>query len=477
MRRFTGWRSSKINSVRFWAAVTGSLGLLICGLLVALYSYTLNTIRQARERGVLSSRIIYYDEVLTMSARMAAVTGDLAWNARYEDFAPQLDGAIKRLISIADDTATLDLIQATNQANLALVEIETKALEMAKDGKLDQAKILMFSPEYEIHKRKYALAINEFRNRIESESRVRQAQMVIGGLIGILLFIILVTWVRALKSRIRREKEAEAARQKEMENIHQMAIMGECTGNICHEIATPLAAVSLLIETNELHLKRQAMKLDSLISVDKLNEHFQAQFFALRSMMKAVSQVEEIIKSTIDFYRNDGENRKVVLTELDGVLKEAIEYSQKRLRKSGVLQVDLQMPPKCEAYCQRVQLIQVLVNLIHNACDAIAMKNEKWIRVEVHQAENGILISVIDSGHGVPELVLAQIFDEGMTTKRAGQGTGLGLRISRGLVESWGGSLSYNQDSKNTRFDVLMPRHEPKMAVHNKIQNASSLFK
>ncbi len=144
---------------------------LILGVVVLTwlgwYSYSSYCeIKTTRERGLkiekLRGTIIHLDEVLTMSARMAAATGDLRWEKRYRDFEPQLDDAIKESITFALETHSKEAATETDAANIKLVDMENGAFDLIRRGWTDEAKALLFSGEYERQKQIYAQGMTRF---------------------------------------------------------------------------------------------------------------------------------------------------------------------------------------------------------------------------------------------------------------------------------------------------------------------------
>jgi two-component system NtrC family sensor kinase len=107
--------------------------------------------------------------------------------------------------------------------------------------------------------------------------------------------------------------------------------------------------------------------------------------------------------------------------------------------------------------CRETQIEQVFVNLLSNAVDAISSLEDKWIRFEVNTVDDSVMITITDSGKGIETTTLEKIFSPFFTTKSVNFGTGLGLSISRKIVEIHHGSLTYDADSINTRFKILIP--------------------
>ncbi|MGF1604676.1 MAG: methyl-accepting chemotaxis protein [Thermosynechococcaceae cyanobacterium] len=106
-----------------------------------------DTVTQEFELQKQADKIVYVDEVLTMSARLAASTGSLTWEDRYNKFVPELDAAIEAVLSNVTDEIRAEASQ-TDAANQALIAMETEAFELNRAGKSQQALALLLGPEY-----------------------------------------------------------------------------------------------------------------------------------------------------------------------------------------------------------------------------------------------------------------------------------------------------------------------------------------
>ena len=115
----------------------------------------------------LSGQIVHYDEVLTMSARMAAGTGDLKWEKRYRQFEPELDRAIKQTIQLAPEVVRGQSAQ-TDAANLKLIEMENRAFTLVRQKKQQEAFKLLLGREYDTQKQIYAQGIESVVANINS---------------------------------------------------------------------------------------------------------------------------------------------------------------------------------------------------------------------------------------------------------------------------------------------------------------------
>lgn len=102
--------------------------------------------------------------------------------------------------------------------------------------------------------------------------------------------------------------------------------------------------------------------------------------------------------------------------------------------------------------------MQVLVNLINNAYDAVCELPERWVKVCISRDIELVSIAITDSGQGIPLDVVQRIFEPFFTTKEVGKGTGLGLSVSHGIIKRHGGEFWYDMDSPNTRFVIHLPQ-------------------
>jgi CHASE3 domain sensor protein len=128
----------------------------------------------------LSGQIIYIDEVLTMSAEMAAHSGELWWEDRYRIYEPQLDKAIKEVIELSPEKFMSEAISRTDAANIKLVAIENSAFDLVRQKKLQAAAKLLHSPEYKKQKQIYSEGIDKIASAIgnREKNRLKKEQQI-----------------------------------------------------------------------------------------------------------------------------------------------------------------------------------------------------------------------------------------------------------------------------------------------------------
>ncbi|HAQ27750.1 MAG TPA: two-component sensor histidine kinase, partial [Pseudomonas sp.] len=107
-----------------------------------------------------------------------------------------------------------------------------------------------------------------------------------------------------------------------------------------------------------------------------------------------------------------------------------------------------------------IRLEQVLINLLNNALDAMQSSSVRQLRIDCRRDGDEWLLSVADSGGGIDREHLDQVFEPFFTTKPVGQGLGLGLAVSYGIVRGLGGRLEVRNDAQGAVFDIRLPAVE-----------------
>ncbi|MEP6686104.1 MAG: hypothetical protein ABJB22_04940, partial [Verrucomicrobiota bacterium] len=149
--------------------------------------------------------IVHLDEVLTMSARMAAATGDAAWEKRYREYEPKLDAAIKEVIGLTPGSSKLAPSAEIDAANRTLVAMENQAFALVRNHRGQDANVLLSAPTYEEQKKLYTLGmaglLSDVRSRIETNHNQtqRRAMMSTAGS-GLTFVLSIVVWITLMAS-------------------------------------------------------------------------------------------------------------------------------------------------------------------------------------------------------------------------------------------------------------------------------------
>jgi signal transduction histidine kinase/putative methionine-R-sulfoxide reductase with GAF domain len=238
----------------------------------------------------------------------------------------------------------------------------------------------------------------------------------------------------------------------------KMASLGEMAGGVAHEINTPLAVISTLAG----QLSEIAEETIQGADPEFLNPEFVLSHAS--SIESTSRRIAQIIRGMRTFAR-DGSNDPESWIDFNEVLADTLALCHESLKARGV-RVEIDLPVGVKVRGRPVEISQILLNLISNSRDAVKSMPEKWIRVSAGPTRNSgatqyaIEVLVQDSGTRIPQDVQEKLFQPFFTTKPVGQGTGLGLGISKKLAESQGGDLRFDPTSTHTCFVLTLPAQE-----------------
>jgi C4-dicarboxylate-specific signal transduction histidine kinase len=256
---------------------------------------------------------------------------------------------------------------------------------------------------------------------------------------------------RDLDEKVRQRTEALLNAEARLINTAKMSALGEMAAGIAHEINTPLAIISL---TNE-----QISEVMADENPDKELLHKMTTTVAA-----TVKRISGIING-LRFFSRDGQKDPLEMASLKDIVMSTLGLCNEKIKNH---QIDVQLENLTDDFkieCRAVEISQVLLNLIGNACDATMVLDEKWIRISLLEEPDWITLTITDSGNGIPEAIRNRVFQPFFTTKDIGKGTGLGLSISKGIIESHKGEISIDTQSKHTKFVLRFPRTVSKTAV------------
>ena len=240
----------------------------------------------------------------------------------------------------------------------------------------------------------------------------------------------------------REERERFRQAQADLAHINRVTTMGELTASLAHEVNQPIAAAVTDANTCLRWLTRDQPDLE------------EARQAASR-IVKDATRAAEVISRTRLLFRKGTPQRALV--DVNEVIREMIGLLRSEaMRHSISVRTDLADLPQVVG--DRVQLQQVLLNLMTNSIDAMKdVDGTRELIICSQQAEDDrLLVSVIDTGLGLPPEQANQIFDAFFTTKP--HGTGMGLRISRSIVEAHGGRLwAAENSSRGASFHLTLP--------------------
>lgn len=230
----------------------------------------------------------------------------------------------------------------------------------------------------------------------------------------------------------------------------KMASVGEMAGGIAHEINNPLMIITASVNNLE------KAKEENILSDQMVDKAFDRIKSTVMRISRIINSLRTVSRQSDGMQKDWFEMREFIV--------DVKELSFERLKQNQVnFKLDLDRP--CfdnVVYGDQVQLSQVLLNLVNNAFDAVMglEQDEKWVEIGCRDEKDHFVLSVTDSGTGIPEELQSKIFNPFFTSKEIGKGTGLGLSISLGIMTKMGGDLVYRNDLDNTCFEMHIRKTE-----------------
>ncbi|WP_052659156.1 ATP-binding protein [Pseudomonas sp. LFM046] len=495
-----------------WLAIglTLTVVVLLTLLLFALDSLRNVTAVQVRDLHLqeLSGGIVHLDEVLTMSARMAATTGDLQWERRYRQFEPQLDAMIKEVLKLATLPERAEATKQMDAANLRLVEMENLAFDLVRADHPDQAESLLLGQEYEAQKSIYAKGIAQFVQSIRAElaasQRDKHNQAVFFVTAAILSIITLfITWLLVWSKlhRWRSEQatsfaaltEAETAlqiahdelenrvkeRTEQLEHAHKQLVeasrkagMAEVATGVLHNVGNVLNSVNIsatlvtdnigksklsgLIKAVAL-LQEHEPELGTYLTDDprgkllpsyllQLSEHLRCEQADSVRELNFLRQNIEHIKGIVAMQQSFATASGVKeIVNIRELLEDSLRLNQSSLNRHGVaVTLDLEEVPPVTL--DKHKVLQILVNLVTNARQACddSGRTDKRLKIRLTSGDGQVRVLVADNGIGITAENLTRIFNHGFTTRKDGHG--FGLHSGALAAKELGGSLRVDSD-------------------------------
>jgi len=253
------------------------------------------------------------------------------------------------------------------------------------------------------------------------------------------------------------KKEAEYRKQMEQQMIvtERLASLGTLAAGVAHEINNPLAII-----------RESAGWMQQLFAKDELKDMPRRKDFvkALDKVEKSVERASRITHQLLGFVgKSESTISEVNLTELT---EEAIQLISHEAQNRDISIVRQMEPPPEPIWSDPYQIRQVLLNLLTNAIHAV--NSAGTIAIAIEDVGDGRTITVSDTGPGIPRENLDKIFEPFFSTKSPGQGTGLGLFVSRGIVEKLGGTIEVaSKIGQGTRFSIRLPKQLKKADDYN----------
>jgi signal transduction histidine kinase len=262
---------------------------------------------------------------------------------------------------------------------------------------------------------------------------------------GALLLFLAVTWLLDhLHVHVERERAERRLAIDQLRHGERLKMIGTLAAGVAHELATPLNVIAGCAEILAEDLRDPAVHRRTKIILDQ------------------AAKIGTIIRQLLDFGHRGGAARTAV--DVNALVRSTSEMLQSTARKRGHT-IELELGDVDRVTASGAELEQVLSNLILNGLQAMDRAGCVRVRTAVEarvdprgRAHPVVCIAVADEGRGVPPEDLGRIFDPFFTTKGVGEGTGLGLSVSYGIVRDHEGAIEVTSEPRRgSKFTVVLP--------------------
>jgi PAS domain S-box-containing protein len=236
--------------------------------------------------------------------------------------------------------------------------------------------------------------------------------------------------------------------QSKLMDTYRLSALGQVSAEIAHEIANPLAVID-----------GNAALIEEMLKAPEADTARISR--SIQKIQKMVVRTQKIIKSAKGMAKN-GSRDLVESVLLHQLLLDSVELCAGKLRSTNAT-IDVAVEPKTlSVHCRSIQLSQVIINLISNACDALKSQLEeegsrRWIRVTAQLSGEHVEIQLVNSGPNAFDAVDRALNKPFQSTKNGGLGTGLGLHFVKKIIKGHAGTIVAVPNAENTCVVVRIP--------------------
>lgn len=278
---------------------------------------------------------------------------------------------------------------------------------------------------------------------------LRARGMAIGlALAGVLVIVLGTVFIaRAMTEEMIRADREKAILDSGLIQSSKMAALGKLAAGIAHEVNNPLAVI-----------KEKAGWIRDLLTEEDIagSKNFKEFEDSIKKIEYHVERARKVTHRLLGFARRMEPVQETV--DMNKLLDETAGFldNEARFRNISILRELAQDLPMVRSDSSQLQ--QVFLNILENAIDAVGRDGEIRIRTELGDKGREVFVTIADTGPGIPKEMLGKIFDPFFTTKSVGDGTGMGLAISYGIVDKLGGRITVeSEEGKGAAFTVCLP--------------------
>lgn len=240
--------------------------------------------------------------------------------------------------------------------------------------------------------------------------------------------------------KIKKQAETIVSHQDEMVHNAKLVSLGFLAAGVAHEVNNPLCVVTMNAERIRLLASEKDVEKQKIIeSCEKI-----------KTVSLRITEIVASLRSLAD----QAQSGEKTIEPVKAIVEDALKICRRKFSNHGI-SITIDEQNNASILCHRGQICQVLINMLANAYEAVQGQQEKWVKILIGGDRDKAIISVTDSGSGVPDEIEENIMDPFFTTKDVGEGMGMGLSVSSNIMHSHEGAIKLDKSGDNTTFKLV----------------------
>ena len=440
-------QKSKIHILLVQASFTLLTIILCISLFLSMRTYfRISSLSQEQSKlESLTKDLSYFDEVLTMSARLAVVRHDLNWEKRYKSAIPKMEQAIDQSLKVSNSPFILQLIEKLSLTNDKLVEMEVEAFNFAHMKEWDKADKILYSPKYILYKTEYQKNLQYIISFLEqrlTENRANEDIMLRYDIyLSIMMLITIIGTGLFMSWVLHRWHKSENNARSELKYANTE--LEEFAYRTSHDLRSPLVSSIALLNIVESSVEDNN-KDQALTSLSHIRN----------SLSKLESLVTDILALT--------QTKSVKETDQPIDIEDIIENTLKKLSHMDHfdrLSIHTQFRFHEKITGKKDRFILIIENLISNAIKYQDMKKKKsFLEISTYQEQGHFILSVKDNGISIPKDKQNELFKMFKRFHpKVSFGSGLGLYMVKKSADIIGATLTFEDKDDTSCFKIILP--------------------
>lgn len=294
-----------------------------------------------------------------------------------------------------------------------------------------------------------------FADKIGLPVNTIQPKPIVNTLVIVILLMIIST-LSIFYERKRVENEIIIREsERNLADSKKLAALGQLSGGIAHEINNPLTILSGRIRIISILYKRN--QLDE----ERLEKE-------INSIVRLIYRIESIV-NTLRTFSEDDYMADFKIIDFGSVVSEAVIAFKDLFDTKNITFSNKLEGRSCFVSGNSNLLERAVFNLIKNSYGEIKDSDHPWIEIDVEENSDHdfFVVNLTDSGYGIPDPIANKLMEPFFTTKKVGEGTGLGLSLTQNILSMHRGKLKYNAKNQNTQFQLYFPKINPQGEMHS----------